>query len=473
MGKNKDSQQRMSTNAKQATPLFLSSSRDATNDSYETSFTCRLTPPLRISEKASKVSAYIDSATIPYSFPNLSATTSKVVVRLPLQSPVNPSADSGNVTLTLPTGVFNLTEVAEQLNLAANTWLHTNKYPVLTGSWQYYDFATDTVATKTGVANFCSLIPNFHKNRIELTLNQDNSEIDFSHTDTSLDDLLGFTSKVRRTQQAQIVVPAGGYTLTASFCTANAYETFKPTTWRNVDVVVPAGTYTQETLLPAINTAFVTAVNARSLAMYDNPPVAAATATGPLIAGISLEPSYEVSAEYRADITMTNFVQSTVLTPGGSMFLHYDTVGTITSTQEQNDALTAMLGNMTYSQVVGTDLHTQATLWSGAQSTPFVAERAATIDKVTEVGIAAPGLAHSSYSADGNASGATLARFQVTGGPGSNMVFRPPNPIKVDVSHLIGGTIDQVKLMLVDQHGLQIDSLLGEKFSCVLIIESE
>ena len=62
-----------------------------------------------------------------------------------------------NVTLTPPTGVFNLTEVAEQLNLAVNTWLHTNKYPVFTGSWQYYDFATDTVATKSGVANFCSL----------------------------------------------------------------------------------------------------------------------------------------------------------------------------------------------------------------------------------------------------------------------------------------------------------------------------
>ena len=144
----------MSANAKQATPLFLSSSRDATNDSDETSFTCRLTPPLRISEKASKVSAYIDSATIPYSFPNLSDTTSKVVVRLPLQSPVNPAADSGDVTLTLPTGVFNLTEVAEQLNLAVNTWLHTNKYPVLKGSLQYYDFSTDTVATKSGVANF-------------------------------------------------------------------------------------------------------------------------------------------------------------------------------------------------------------------------------------------------------------------------------------------------------------------------------
>ena len=64
-------------------------------------------------------------------------------------------------------------------------------------------------------------------------------------------------------------------------------------------------------------------------------------------------------------------------------------------------------------------------------------------------------------------------RFQVTGGPGSNMVFRPPNPIKVDVSHLIGASVQEIKLMLVDQHGTQIDSLLGEKFSAVLIIESE
>jgi hypothetical protein len=53
------------------------------------------------------------------------------------------------------------------------------------------------------------------------------------------------------------------------------------------------------------------------------------------------------------------------------------------------------------------------------------------------------------------------------------MVFRPPLPIKVDVSHLIGGTLTEVKMMLVDQLGVQIDSLLGEKFSVVLVIESE
>jgi hypothetical protein len=131
-----------------------------------------------------------------------------------------------------------------------------------------------------------------------------------------------------------------------------------------------------------------------------------------------------------------------------------------------------LVGNVNYFASVGD--HTRASGWTGGVSTStFTAENAATIDKVTEVGIASPGLAHGSYSANGSSSGATLAWFQVTGGPGSNMVFRPPLPIKVDVSHLIGGTLTEVKMMLVDQLGLQIDSLLGEKFSVVLVIESE
>jgi hypothetical protein len=75
-----------------------------------------------------------------YSFPNVDSATAKVVVRIPLRSPVNPSLDSDEITLTLPTGVFDLTEVAQQINEAVNTWLHGNHYPVLTGDWAYYDF---------------------------------------------------------------------------------------------------------------------------------------------------------------------------------------------------------------------------------------------------------------------------------------------------------------------------------------------
>eukprot|EP01046_Picozoa_sp_COSAG06_P008196 COSAG06_NODE_412_length_16042_cov_52.419934_3_plen_88_part_00 len=45
------------------------------------------------------------------------------------------------------------------------------------------------------INHFPTHFANFHKNRVELTLNYDNSEIDFADTDTSLDDLLGFTGR--------------------------------------------------------------------------------------------------------------------------------------------------------------------------------------------------------------------------------------------------------------------------------------
>ena len=451
-------------------PLFLSSNRVSSSTS-EAAFSQQLKPPLSIPDSAKAVRVYVDSATIPYSFPNVDSATAKVVVRIPLRSPVNPSLDSGEITLTLPTGVFDLTEVAQQLNEAVNTWLHGNHYPVLTGDWAYYDFRADAVATKSDVPNFCSLMPNFHKNRVELTLNYDNSEIDFADTDTSLDDLLGFTSKCRRTQQAQVVIPAGGYTLAASFCTANPSVLPKATTWRNVDVVVPAGTYTETTLCTAINAAFVTAVSARAQSANDSPSVPSATATGPLISAISLEPAYESDGEYRSDITMTNFVQPSLNPAGGCMFNHFDATGFITTTDQQNTLNTNLLGNIAYSEVVGTDLHTRASMWTGAQATPFVAEQAATIDKVTEIGVACPGLAHGSYGSGGSSSGATLARFQVSGSPGSNMVYRPPTPLKIEASHLVGARLSDVNVALVDQHGVALTSLLGEKFSVVIVLE--
>ena len=452
--------------AKQAVPLFLSSSRDISNDTDETSFTVRLEPPLKISDQATKVSAYIDSATVPYSFPNVTESTGKVVVRIPLG---DGHGVSGNVTLTLPTGVYTLTEIAQQVNFAVNTYLHNNHYPVLTGSWEYYDFNTDTVATKTSVPNFCSFIPDFHKNRVVLTLNYDGSEIDFSpaQTSTTLDDLLGFRSKCHRTPQGQVVIGPTGYTITACFRTI---EYGAPAvSWVNVFVTLGQGTYTEESLALEINTRFVEALQARQNEYYDNPRVGAASATGPLLRNITLQASDEVPGEFRVDFSYTSPVDGSA---GSALFGHYDASSNLSSTQQEIDDIKALVGNMDYFETTGD--HTRANLWTGGVSTSkFTAEEAATIDKVTEIAIAAPGLAHGSYSANGSSSGATLARFQVTGGPGTNMVFRPPLPIKVDVSHLIGGTVDQVKLMLTDQHGLQIDSLLGEKFSVVLVIESE
>ena len=130
-----------------------------------------------------------------------------------------------------------------------------------------------------------------------------------------------------------------------------------------------------------------------------------------------------------------------------------------------------VLGTIVYTQLSGTDAHTRASMWTGAQSTPFIGSKAATIDKVTEIGVACPGLTHGSYGSGGSSAGSTLARFQVSGSPGSNMVYRPSNPLKIDASHLIGARLQDINVALVDQHGVALNSLQGEKYSVVLVIE--
>ena len=447
-------------------PIFLSSAR-FTSRTSEGAFTQQLQPPLAIPDTATKVRTYVESASVPFSMPNLDASTARVVVRMPLST--TPVTDSGEITLTLPTGVYDLNGVSARLNEAVNEWLHTNGYPVLVGDWRSYDYGSDEVKTTAAQPNFCELLPNFHSNRCELTLIYDGSEIDFADTATSLDDLLGFTSKCHRSEQAQVVIAFGGYTLPAAFCTT-PYQG-SGNLWQNVDVVVPAGTYTAATLCLATNTAFVTAVQARALAQYDSPQVASATAGGPLIASISLEASAEVAGQYRADIEMTAFKEPALLPAGGSMFGEFDAVGDITMSEGQNTAFQNLMGTLAYTQAVGTDLHTLATMWSGAQSTAFTAENVALIDRVSEIGISAPGLSHGSYSSGGSSSGATLARFQVTGQTGGIMVYRPPTPLKIDSSHLIGAQVNQVSLALTDQHGTRINDLLGESYSVVLVLE--
>lgn len=450
-------------------PLFLSSNRVSSSTS-EAAFTQQLKPPLSIPDGAKAVRCYVDSATIPYSFPNVSSTTSRVVVRIPLSTA--PSTQSANVTLELPTGVYDLTEIAEQLNLAVNTYLHTNGYPVLTGSWEYYDFRSDAVATKADVANFCSLLPDFHANRVQLTLNYDHSAIDFDPTtgsDTTLDDLLGFTSLCERTVEAQVTIAFGGYTLPAAFCTIDVGAGGTTPEWKNVTLTIPPGTYNKTTLCTAINSAFVTAVNALPQASKFNPTVPAATATGPLIASISLEASTEVTGQYRVDFAYANYGNPFSFTAGTTVFGSYDGTGTQTNTPAELQQGIDLLGSWDYYSTA--DNHTLATMWSGAQTTPFTAENAATIDRVTEIGIACPGLAHGSYGSGGSSSGATLARFQVTGSPGTNMVYRPTTPLKIDASHLIGARLQDVNVALVDQHGVGLTSLLGEKYSVVLVVE--
>ena len=81
-------------------PLFLSSAR-VTSRTSEGAFTQQLSPPLAVPDTATAVRCYVESASVPFSMPNLDASTAKVVVRMPLST---------------ATGVYDLNGVSQRLN---------------------------------------------------------------------------------------------------------------------------------------------------------------------------------------------------------------------------------------------------------------------------------------------------------------------------------------------------------------------
>ena len=62
---------------------------------------------------------------------------------------------------------------------------------------------------------------------------------------------------------------------------------------------------------------------------------------------------------------------------------------------------------------------------------------------------------------------------KVEGDPGSVMTFKPPNPIRIDMSQFIGHDIERLTLGLVDQDGEAITSMQGEHWSVTVVVELE
>ena len=53
------------------------------------------------------------------------------------------------------------------------------------------------------------------------------------------------------------------------------------------------------------------------------------------------------------------------------------------------------------------------------------------------------------------------------------MIFAPDQTLKSNVDHLIGTSVQTLSLALVDQHGAQLTTLLGEHWSVILVLEVE
>ena len=112
-------------------------------------------------------------------------------------------------------------------------------------------------------------------------------------------------------------------------------------------------------------------------------------------------------------------------------------------------------------------------VWSTSETAndTFLAKNRATLDKVTEVGIACNPLIKGGVTSAGQPAAGVLARFQIEGSPGAVMTFKPNTVIKSDISQFIGTSVDKLSFSLVDQDSNQITDLQEEHWAAVMVVE--
>ena len=90
-------------------PFFLSSATNHGANSSNTRFDVNLQPPLEIPNKATAARAFIHSATIPYTFPNVVAGKNTLRVQVPKDSNNDGTMDTvHDMTITIPPGIYTL-----------------------------------------------------------------------------------------------------------------------------------------------------------------------------------------------------------------------------------------------------------------------------------------------------------------------------------------------------------------------------
>jgi hypothetical protein len=324
-----------------------------------------------------------------------------------------------------------------------------------------------------GVADFCTLSANYMLNRVELKLNHPNTGIDFAHANNTLN-ILGFTESV-------LNVPH-------SF-TAVSMPAFKVAflDWEEIaqtaSVTLPDGTYTVTQLKAELNALISTATGGDHTACINDIQVAGSQQIEAVDA--SGKPTV-LAHTVVGRMQYTSEAGCSLLGPAGKPEL----VASFIGMDNDDPAYVAYVGpfvHKPYADLPELPLGPAAQLvteefesfpggsaWALTNtSRTFVAQNRATIDKVTEIGIGVTPLVKGSVDSSGRIGAGVLARFQIEGDPGSVMVAKFENPIKINISQFIGQDVDKLTINLVDQDGVEIPSIMGEHWSLVLVVEVE
>ena len=320
-------------------------------------------------------------------------------------------AGGSSTTIYLDVGVYSLGDMQTAINEKVNAYLHTAGDALLVDS--------------SGNANFCTLTPDNQHNRVKITFAHLGTGCSFEKAASTMAPVLGFTQLAGYAEPVFTVSDASPFTVNVTVNTDSGPST--------QILTLSNGSYTKSQLVTQMNSALNIATTG--------------TITS-FLSDVTVTPSAYVPGDY---------VVQYVLGQGTGLPSAVFSSG-------QDTAVQSVFG--------GSTAAVRATRWTG-QGPTHTASDAAQVDKVTEVGIAAPGLTHGAYSTDGTATLSTLARFQVQGAPGSNLVFAPDQVLKSNVDHLIGTSVQTISLALVDQHGVQLSTLLGEHWSAILVLEVE
>jgi len=416
-------------------------------------FEVHMQPPIEVPADVTSARVFVQSASIPYTTPNVTSSNNVILVEVPS----DPTSDTTEeLTITLPIGLYDIPQLERVFNHAVETAMqveHLPAFPSPTGSTQALGFATFT--------------PDFTTNRVVLTLNYNNSAILFSNS-TSTFDVLGFTQDVRRGN------------IPVFHCLNMPEWTF---VYQDADgqhangtINLEDGDYTEHELVDHINALIATETED----LYTHPIVHLYVYYTTLA---DLPPSTLTHAP-TAKVVYVNNNQTTsrycFFTAGSNNYPWETTLGTRPYSLTAWNALTHAQQFDDYGCGIrfrgGLGVSTtDNNAWSieGSTQQTYTASDRALIDRVTELGITVNPLVSGSVSADGTVSSGCLARFQVRGDIGSIQAFQPSNPLKIDMSQFIGQEIQKISVGLVDQNSEPITSLLDEHWSTNVVIELE
>ena len=238
------------------TQFFLSSAVSDDVNAGHTRFRVGLEPPMKIEGSSARM--FVHSATVPYTFPNITSANNALVV----------DVGASTATITVPVGVYSLQDLQNAINEQVNAHMHTQGLGLLVDG--------------AGKANFVQLEPNARLNRVEATFAHIGTGIDASKTASTLQNVLGFDSLIGYAEPIVTVSDTAPFSVNVIITAGDGGVTTATATASN-------GQHTASALLAEINGVVKTASSG---------------AVSNFLTGLAVTPSEYVAGEFTVQHTL-------------------------------------------------------------------------------------------------------------------------------------------------------------------------